>query len=626
MVKDIECGRECHIWHHKEKTGWRRRFWTRVNEPKLFTAVLSERENQRQRCSAQGSGESGCRQWGGPGRAGAARILPHPAVNAGVRPVLLLLRVDKQLVLRLSSSHRPWTSRHSLPGRCWTTLLLLNIKQPNCVHMETTGQCFVRTLLLFHVPNVFFTAVLGQSSMESVVVAVYNITAPIGSQVVLQCHSQRMVWTQDSLKDRQRVVHWDLFRSTPDYTMERILDMFSAGEQRIYNSYNKGRISMPMTAFHDGNFSLIIRDVSMNDRGIYSCNLHHHYCQMFESVKLQLNVTKSPRKQKKFWDGEKAVFVVLLGSTVMLPCENRRQVWTEGHSEEAQQVVHWDKQAPGVRHDQADRLIDMYASGERRQYGPLFLRQKMNISDEAFSLGDFSLTMSNLQPLDEGIYSCHLHHHYCGLNERRVFQVKVGPPLPPDLSDASHVLPNSDPGTNAVEVPRVINVILPEQRSHFLQQLGYILAILLFIALIVVSIVLLTRRHKKRGLNGFLNKLSRYYVSVYMRSGHMTNDLEMEVTELKMCNQEEMRLDFKNNILKEKAEMSKIPPAKSIHPDKGNSCVLHVCCLKFKNPSIHTEDNFMQAPAQQPGWNCPTSVFLLFLCFLFTEVETAAWK
>ena len=31
-------------------------------------------------------------------------------------------------------------------------------------------------------------------------------------------------------------------------------------------------------------------------------------------------------------------------------------------------------QPPGVPHDRADRLLDLYASGERRAYGPPFLR------------------------------------------------------------------------------------------------------------------------------------------------------------------------------------------------------------------------------------------------------------
>ncbi|KAG9352741.1 hypothetical protein JZ751_017317, partial [Albula glossodonta] len=368
--------------------------------------------------------------------------------------------------------------------------------------------------------------VSGQDNIDSVVVGEYNITAPTGSEAILQCHSQRMVWTQDRLKDRQRVVHWDLFRSGPDYTMERVLDMFSAGDQRIYNNYNKGRITMPKTAFNDGNFSLVIK----------------------------------VRKEKRFWDGEKAVFVVLVGGTVVLPCVNRQPVWTEAHSEEDQQVVHWDRQLPGVRHDRADRLVDMYASGERRQYGPLFLRRKMNISAEAFSLGDFSLTISDLRPPDQGLYSCHLHHHYCGLHERRIFHLSVGPPLPPDDSAAPRVLPQDDPNTNMVEVPHVINVILPEHRGHFLQQLGYILATLLLLALIAIALILVSRRCKKRGLEYDLRRSER---------GNMTsNDFEMATTELKMCNQEELRLDYKNNIVKEKAEMSKMPSPKVIDLDK----------------------------------------------------------
>lgn len=61
------------------------------------------------------------------------------------------------------------------------------------------------------------------------------------------------------------------------------------------------------------------------------------------------------------------------------------------------QVVHWDRQSPGIRHDRADRLVDLYASGEQRSYGPLFLQRKMNISNQAFTEGDFSLSISDLQ-------------------------------------------------------------------------------------------------------------------------------------------------------------------------------------------------------------------------------------
>lgn len=125
------------------------------------------------------------------------------------------------------------------------------------------------------------------------------------------------------------------------------------------------------------------------------------------------------------------MFVVLVGSSVVLPCVNRRPLWREGVREEGQQqVVHWDFQAPGVTRDRADRLVDLYASGEKRKYGPLFLRNKMNISTDAFSMGDFSLSIADMQPVDKGLYSCHLHHHYCGLHERRIFRVIIESPVP----------------------------------------------------------------------------------------------------------------------------------------------------------------------------------------------------
>lgn len=106
----------------------------------------------------------------------------------------------------------------------------------------------------------FFASAWGQSSGSrlGVVVEAKNFTLPAGSTAVLPCHSPRMVWTRDRLKDRQRVVHWDLVRSSPDYSAERVLDMSPGARQRVYNSFNKGRISVPDSAFNDGNFSLII--------------------------------------------------------------------------------------------------------------------------------------------------------------------------------------------------------------------------------------------------------------------------------------------------------------------------------------------------------------------------------
>ncbi|CAN9516010.1 unnamed protein product [Ophioblennius macclurei] len=397
----------------------------------------------------------------------------------------------------------------------------------------------------------FLPAVCGQSSSSNgrvgVVVEAKNITLPAGSKAVLPCHSPRMVWTQDQLKDRQRVVHWDLVRSSPDYSVERVLDMSPGGRQRIYNSFNKGRVSIPDSAFNDGNFSLIINNVASTDKGVYTCNLHHHYCQLHQSIEVQLNVTKSARKERRYWDGTRTVFVVLLGSSVVLPCVNRRPLWREGVQEDQQQVAHWDFQPPGVRPDRADRLVDLYASGERRDYGTRFSKSKMTVEEDAFTLGDFSLSIFDLKPVDRGLYSCHLHHHYCGLAERRIFRLTVGPPLPSDPTTAPRIFQNDEPEqrSDEVETQRVVNVFLPEHRGYFVQHLGYFLATFLLLAFIVVAIIMLTRRRRKRGMEYEPGRSDR----VYMSSGE---EIALEYTEMRACSAEPLNSDYKNNLLKER--------------------------------------------------------------------------
>lgn len=67
-----------------------------------------------------------------------------------------------------------------------------------------------------------------------------------------------MVWTQDRLHDRQRVLHWDVAGGAGG-PARRLVDMYSAGEQRVYESRDRGRLLLSPSAFHDGNFSLLIR-------------------------------------------------------------------------------------------------------------------------------------------------------------------------------------------------------------------------------------------------------------------------------------------------------------------------------------------------------------------------------
>jgi len=47
--------------------------------------------------------------------------------------------------------------------------------------------------------------------------------------------------------------------------------------------------------------------------------------------------------------------------------------------------------------------------------------------------------------------------------------------------------------------PRVINVILPDQRHHFLLPLGYVLTTFLLLAFVILIIILITRRRRSQG-------------------------------------------------------------------------------------------------------------------------------
>ncbi|AWP10355.1 putative matrix-remodeling-associated protein 8 [Scophthalmus maximus] len=408
----------------------------------------------------------------------------------------------------------------------------------------------LRILAVLFLPGAW--AQSGGSSSLGVVVETKNFTVPAGSEVVLPCHSPRMVWTQDRLKDRQRVVHWDLVRSSPEYSVERILDMSPGARQRVYNGFNKGRVSVPVSAFNDGNFSLVINNVVTTDRGVYTCNLHHHYCQIHQSIQIQLNVTKSVRKEKRYWDGEKTVFVVLLGSSVVLPCVNRRPLWREGLQEDQQQVAHWDFQAPGVRPDRADRLVDLYASGERRDYGPLFAQKKMSVTEDAFTLGDFSLSISALKPVDRGLYSCHLHHHYCGLSERRIFRLTVGPRPPPAAAATT---------TTATTAPRVFQKNEPEPKSpdHVSRLVTLLRPSPLSADVYQLWCSVFTSSQRKSGTSGpHLDQLRAgegglEYELRRSDRGHgiIGGDMTLDCTELRTCNLQPLNSDYKNNLLRE---------------------------------------------------------------------------
>ncbi|XP_066126807.1 matrix remodeling-associated protein 8 [Saccopteryx bilineata] len=433
-----------------------------------------------------------------------------------------------------------------------------------------SGVLLWKLLLLQSSAVILSSGPSGSMTGGSSVVSESAVSWAAGARAVLLCQSPRMVWTQDRLHDRQRVVHWDL-SGGPAGPARRLVDMYSAGEQRVYEPRDRDRLLLSPSAFHDGNFSLLIRAVEETDEGLYTCNLHHHYCHLYENLPIRLEVTDNPHAAGAHWDGEKEVLVVERGAPALLTCVNRAHVWTDHHLEEAQQVVHWDRQPPGVPHDRADRLLDLYASGERRAYGPSFLRDRVAVEADAFERGDFSLRIDPLEPADEGTYSCHLHHHYCGLHERRVFHLRVTEPAAPEPpqrdSPGNGSIHSSAPAPDPTLVrgrSSVINVIVPEGRAHFFQQLGYVLATLLLFILLLITVILATRQRRCGGYE-YSDKRSR------KSKGKDVNMAEFAVAtgDQAFYRSEDIQLDYKNNILKERAELAHCPlPAKHIDLNK----------------------------------------------------------
>ncbi|KAL8198429.1 UNVERIFIED_CONTAM: Matrix remodeling-associated protein 8 [Gekko kuhli] len=123
---------------------------------------------------------------------------------------------------------------------------------------------------------------------------------------------------------------------------------------------------------------------------------------------------------------------------------------------------------------------------------------------------------------------------------------------------AVQIDPNAGRGHN------VINVIIPESRAHFFQQLGYILATLLLFILLLILVVLVTRTRRRRSFEYNMKKCDQKDMNL--------REFTADTTDLSSYKSEDIKLDYKNNILKEKAEHSNRFPAKNIDLDKGEDC------------------------------------------------------
>ncbi|EHB00412.1 Matrix-remodeling-associated protein 8 [Heterocephalus glaber] len=217
--------------------------------------------------------------------------------------------------------------------------------------MELWSRVLLWELVLLQSSTVhLFSGPWGPATSDSSVVSESAVTGEAGSQAVLRCQSPRMVWTQDRLHDRQRVVHWDLGgRPGP---ARRLVDMYSAGEVRVYEPRDRGRLVLSPSAFQDGNFSLLIRAVEDRDAGLYPCNLHHHYCHLYESLAVRLEVTDHRDK-----DLNLAEFAVATGDQSSYKSENLQLDYKNNILKERVELAHSSLPAKNIDLDKGAGVL-----------------------------------------------------------------------------------------------------------------------------------------------------------------------------------------------------------------------------------------------------------------------------
>ncbi|XP_063325835.1 hemicentin-2-like isoform X2 [Pelmatolapia mariae] len=219
------------------------------------------------------------------------------------------------------------------------------------------------------------------------------ITAVPGQNVTLTCQAPNnnitfVEWSRADLGDKNVLLYQD-GRFVPD-------------DQ--HPSF-KNRVDLQDRQMKDGDVSLILKDVTINDAGTYECRAF-----MVETLSWQLNIIYLrvvPPDQKAF-------IKAVPGQDVALTCRAPNNNIT---------FVEWS------RADLVDKHVLLYRDGhfEPDNQHPSF-KNRVNLQDRQMKDGDVSLILKDVMFNDAGTYECHVQREGDILKFISIIYLRVVPP------------------------------------------------------------------------------------------------------------------------------------------------------------------------------------------------------
>ncbi|KAI7799252.1 hypothetical protein IRJ41_020627, partial [Triplophysa rosa] len=251
-------------------------------------------------------------------------------------------------------------------------------------------------LFYIYVALFFFFKLLGPSG---------PLVVPLGGSVLLPCSVDSL----SSLEDLE--VQWKRSDS------EILIHLYHDGDIRpeVQHEDFFGRAHFFTENIKHGNFSLLMKNVTSEDEGQYTCTVHSGH----ESGETVVEI-----KDVGEWftvKGPSGPLVVPLGGSVLLPCS------VESLSSLEDLEVEWKR-------SDSQTLIHLYQDGDiRPEAQHEDYHDRAHFFTENIKQGNFSLLMKNVTAEDEGQYTCTVHN--------RSISVYVGEDVTLNCSVDSHIPP-----------------------------------------------------------------------------------------------------------------------------------------------------------------------------------------